>query len=202
MSRRMFHLTPLLMAHIYLFDTDGVMQDGLKWDIAPVATDGFWGGVPYKGLAAGTYYFNNGSTGVKGQMMYGKQTIEKDGETYRLYFDKNTGKAVTDAVVDGSYYGHNGDMVRAEDGNTNALVRVVTDGNGTPVEIRNGSSGVVTDKIAEGSLIIVTSNGKVKTSTGGYTKVDGDQYQVVRPANRTDGTTLWYVKTKAGAELH
>jgi len=180
---------------IYLFDTDGTMKDGRQiLEVGDAdADDGNWGGVPFKGLAAGTYYFNSGSTGVKGQMMYGKQTVEKDGETYHYYFDKNTGKAIENAVIDGCYYGADGDMVRADDGNPTAFAKTGS----ARVAIRKGSSGTVTEWIPAGSTVIVTSNGKIKTSTNGYTKVDGEQYKVVKPA---DGSG-WYLETKEGVKV-
>ena len=191
---------------IYLFDTDGTMKDGRQIlqtkDKAIDGADGTvdnrsdrtWGGVPFKELEAGTYYFNKGN-GVKGQMMYGKQTFEKDGETYHYYFDKKTGRAVTNAVVDGCYYGPDGDMVKADDGNPTAIVEV----RGGDVAIRKGSSGTVTEYIAGGSYVIVTSNGKLKTSTNGYTKVDGDQYKVTKTdAGKKDGVSIstWGVDRK------
>ena len=126
-------------------------------------------------------------------MMYGKQTVEKDGETYHYYFDKNTGKAIENAVIDGCYYGADGDMVRADDGNPTAFAKTGS----ARVAIRKGSSGTVTEWIPAGSTVIVTSNGKIKTSTNGYTKVDGEQYKVVKPA---DGSG-WYLETKEGVKV-
>lgn len=159
---------------IYLFDTDGAMKTGkqtLKYD----TSGDEWGGATSKELKAGTYYFNNGSTGVKGQMMTGKQAVTDDGETYHYYFDKNTGKALTNVVIDGYLYGSDGKRMDADNGNANEIVSI-----GSEVEIRKGSSNTVIDKIPADSEVIVTANGKVKTSESGYTKVDGEQYKVIK----------------------
>ena len=180
---------------VYLFDKKGAMKDGVV-DLTGVGEaqsgtpDGNWGGATCKKLDPGTYYFNNGSTGVKGQMMTGKQSVVDDGETYHYYFDKNTGAAVTNAVIDGYLYGKDGKRVDADNGNANEIVTIPED-----VEIRKGSSNTVTDTIPAGSEVIVTSNGKVKTSESGYTKVDGEQYKVIKSKDAP-----WKVITKEDYE--
>ena len=66
------------------------------------------GGAVSKAMTNGTYYFNEYSGSVNGQMVTGKTTVTKDGEDFYYYFDKTTGRAVTDVVKDGIIYGHDG----------------------------------------------------------------------------------------------
>ncbi len=173
---------------IYLFDEDGVMKD----DLQTLNADNFdksgddWGNISTRKLEYGTYYFTKAS-GIKGQMMYGKQKVEKDGEVDYYYFDKNTGRAIEKEVIDGSIYGDDGKMIKADDGNSNSIVEIDYE-----VTFRGKS-----DKIPAGSRIIVSSNGKVKTSTSGYTTVDGEKYRVYKPGKDASGEEqAWQVLTK------
>ena len=99
----------------YVFNTKGEMQDGLQTFTNDLPEDNK-GDASSKKLAAGTYYFNEGSGSVNGQMVTGKTTVVDDGETYYFYFDSKTGRAITDVVKDGVVYGHDSDRVDAETG--------------------------------------------------------------------------------------
>lgn len=87
----------------YTFDGNGIMEDGrvvLENDIP----GDYEGGAISKELKAGTYYFNENDGSVNGQMVTGKTTVTDDGETYYHYFDKTTGRAITDIVKDGGIW--------------------------------------------------------------------------------------------------
>ena len=100
-------------------------------------------------------------------MMTGKQTITDDGETFTYYFNKQTGAAECDKVVDGVLYGHDGKRIQAENGNAYDIVTLDYD-----VNFKNTI-------IPKDSQVIVSSTGKLRTTGSGYVKVDGVQYKVI-----------------------
>ena len=182
---------------VYVFDEDGVMQSGVEVitrdDNAEQLKDengnlrdeyglpkDYEGGAISRELKEGIYYFNDGDRSTKGQMMTGKQTITDDGETFTYYFNKQTGAAECDKVVDGVLYGHDGKRIQAENGNAYDIVTLDYD-----VDFKN-------TKIPKDSQVIVSSTGKLRTTGSGYVKVDGVQYKV-KPG--TNGS-LWTVEEK------
>ena len=196
---------------VYVFNSDGVMQSGVKeisfdennavqlkdndgnlrWEdeartkpLYGLPKDHL-GGAVSRELEAGIYYFNDSTESIKGQMMTGKQTITDDSETYTYYFDKQSGRARTDEVVDGVVYGHDGKRIEAQNGNAYDIVYV-----DYPITLRKGKTNQET--IAAGSNIIVSSTGKLRTSTNGHVKVDGVQYKVTKD----DVTGVWGVEEK------
>ena len=170
----------------YIFNSNGEMEDGLVilgndgngttgktnvYDANGDATFDNKGGAVSKAMADGVYYFNEGNGSVNGQMVTGKTTVTKDGEDYYYYFDKTTGRAVTDIVKDGVVYGHDGERIDAEDGNTNAIVTLDHD-----TYYNKKVNGTTCEYIKAGSRVIVSSTGKLRTS--GTVKVDGVKCQV------------------------
>ncbi len=132
-----------------------------------------YAGIEGRTLLNGLYYFNEASGSVQGQMQTGRTAITKDGETYYYYFSKDSkypGYAYTDAVQDGYLYGSDGKCVVAESGNSHmvyvlpATVRVMNKKN------KDGSQMFIT----EGSPVIVSRTGKIKTS--GTVTIDGVKY--------------------------
>ena len=164
---------------VYVFNAEGVMQSGVKEISADeengmILPDGSYGlpkdyegGAISRELKAGIYFFNNGDRSTKGQMMTGKQTITDDGETFTYYFNKQTGAAECDKVVDGVLYGHDGKRIQAENGNAYDIVTLDYD-----VNFKNTI-------IPKDSQVIVSSTGKLRTTGSGYVKVDGVQYKVI-----------------------
>ena len=164
----------------YIFDKDGTMQDGrvILTNLNNNGISDYKGGAVSKAMTNGTYYFNENSGSVNGQMVTGKTTVTKDGEDFYYYFDKTTGRAVTDVVKDGIIYGHDGERIDAEDGNTNAIVTL-----DYPVAYSKSEVDVVIDgKTVKGipastdHEIIVSATGKLRTS--GTVKVDGVRYKI------------------------
>ena len=126
--------------------------------------------------------------------MTGKQTVEEDGENYTYYFDKKTGAARTAEVVDGVIYGEDGRRIEAQNGNTYDIVELRYD-----VTLKKATGTTPATIIPEGSSIIVSSTGKLRTSTSGHVKVDGVQYKVKRQDGdngKTAGTWKWEVEEK------
>ena len=171
----------VIKSKTYIFNEKGEMQDGLvklgteknnnlvyKDDKLVGDTKG---GAISKPLADGVYYFNENSGSVNGQMVTGKTTVTKDGEDYYYYFEKTTGRAVTDIVKDGVVYGHDGERIDAEDGNSNAIVTLDHD-----TYYNKKVNGTTCEYIKAGSEVIVSSTGKLRTS--GTVKVDGVKCQV------------------------
>ena len=164
----------------YIFNADGTMEDG-RVILTKKNNNGvsdYKGGAVSKAMTNGTYYFNENSGSVNGQMVTGKTTVTKDGEDFYYYFDKTTGRAVTDVVKDGIIYGHDGERIDAEYGNTNAIVTL-----DYPVAYSKSEVDVVIDgKTVKGipagtnNEIIVSATGKLKTS--GTVKVDGVRYKI------------------------
>ena len=182
---------------VYVFDEDGVMQSGVEVitrdDNAEQLKDengnlrdeyglpkDYEGGAISRELKEGIYYFNDGDRSTKGQMMTGKQTITDDGETFTYYFNKQTGAAECDKVVDGVLYGHDGKRIQAENGNAYDIVTLDYD-----VNFKNTI-------IPKDSQVIVSSTGKLRTTGSGYVKVDGVQYKVKPGTN----DSLWAVEEK------
>ena len=182
----------VIKSKTYIFNEKGEMQDGLvklgtEKNNNLVYKDGKLvgdtkGGAISKPLADGVYYFNENSGSVNGQMVTGKTTVTKDGEDYYYYFEKTTGRAVTDIVKDGVVYGHDGERIDAEDGNSNAIVTLDHD-----TYYNKKVNGTTCEYIKAGSEVIVSSTGKLRTS--GTVKVDGVKCQVNASA---DGN--WTVK--------
>lgn len=87
----------------YIFNADGTMEDGrvILTNKNNNGVSDYKGGAVSKAMTNGTYYFNENSGSVNGQMVTGKTTVTKDGEDFYYYFDKATGRAVTDVVIDG-----------------------------------------------------------------------------------------------------
>ena len=87
----------------YIFNADGTMEDGrvILTNKNNNGVSDYKGGAVSKAMTNGTYYFNENSGSVNGQMVTGKTTVTKDGEDFYYYFDKTTGRAVTDVVIDG-----------------------------------------------------------------------------------------------------
>ena len=87
----------------YIFNADGTMEDGrvILTNTNNNGVSDYKGGAVSKAMTNGTYYFNENSGSVNGQMVTGKTTVTKDGEDFYYYFDKTTGRAVTDVVIDG-----------------------------------------------------------------------------------------------------
>ena len=165
----------VIKSKTYIFNPDGTMEDGrvvLENDIP----GDYEGGAISKELKAGTYYFNENDGSVNGQMVTGKTTVTDDGEIYYYYFDKTTGRAITDIVKDGVVYGHDGDRIDAEDGNSNVIAQLEYD-----TAYSKAKNGV----IPAGSRIIVSSSDKLRTS--GTVKVDGVKYVVTVDAE----TGVW-----------
>ena len=171
----------VIKSKTYIFNEKGEMQDGLvklgtEKNNNLVYKDGKLvgdtkGGAISKPLADGVYYFNENSGSVNGQMVTGKTTVTKDGEDYYYYFEKTTGRAVTDIVKDGVVYGHDGERIDAEDGNSNAIVTLDHD-----TYYNKKVNGTTCEYIKAGSEVIVSSTGKLRTS--GTVKVDGVKCQV------------------------
>ena len=164
----------------YIFNADGTMEDGrvILTNKNNNGVSDYKGGAVSKAMTNGTYYFNENSGSVNGQMVTGKTTVTKDGEDFYYYFDKATGRAVTDVVKDGIIYGHDGERIDAEYGNTNAIVTL-----DYPVAYSKSEVDVVIDgKTVKGipactnNEIIVSATGKLKTS--GTVKVDGVRYKI------------------------
>ena len=157
----------------YIFNADGTMEDGrvILTNKNNNGVSDYKGGAVSKAMTNGTYYFNENSGSVNGQMVTGKTTVTKDGEDYYYYFDKTTGRAVTDIVKDGVVYGHDGERIDAEDGNTNAIVTLDHD-----TYYNKKVNGTTCEYIKAGSRVIVSSTGKLRTS--GTVKVDGVKCQV------------------------
>ena len=84
----------------YIFNADGTMEDG-RVILGYNTPNDYKGGAVSKALTAGVYYFNESDGSSNGQMVTGKTTVTKDGEDFYYYFDKTTGRAVTDVVIDG-----------------------------------------------------------------------------------------------------
>ena len=87
----------------YIFNADGTMEDGrvILTNKNNNGVSDYKGGAVSKAMTNGTYYFNENSGSVNDQMVTGKTTVTKDGEDFYYYFDKTTGRAVTDVVIDG-----------------------------------------------------------------------------------------------------
>ena len=204
---------------VYVFDNSGVMQTGLKkiginvdgadadTSVYGLNADGTLasgagvktglpkdtlGGASSRELEPGIYFFNNGDRSVKGQMMTGKQTISIDNEDYTYYFNKQSGQAAINKVVDGAIYGSDGRRLEARDGNTYEIITLQADVL-LKEDKKNPANNVY---IAAGSDVIVSSTGKLRTSTSGHVKVDGIQYKVERNPKdngKTAGTWPWKV---------
>lgn len=155
------------------------------------------GGASSRVLAPGIYFFNNGDRSVRGQMMTGKQTVSIDNEDYTYYFNKQSGQAAINKVVDGAIYGPDGRRLEARDGNSYEIItlqeRVLLK------EIVNKDKTKAQVWIEAGSQVIVSSTGKLRTSTSGHVKVDGIQYKVHREDGdngKTPGEWSWSVEEK------
>ena len=187
----------------YLFNADGVMQDGLvdlryvkdvaedvgseKKQIAPIkknakgeVIDDYAGGSKAKAMEPGIYYFRKDGATTAGQMVTGKTAVTEDGDTNYYYFDsKQGGKALTNAIKDGIVYGKDGKRMDADDGNSNQIKYIEDD----LVDAKDNKTVLV----KEGSTIIVTSAGKIRTANT-TVKIEGDKYKVVKGENN-----LWSV---------
>ena len=181
-------------AAVYRLDADGkiVLNTPSRKDLSAADDNKGWGlpkdnlgGAISRELEPGIYFFNDGDRSVKGQMMTGKQTIDDDGESYTYYFDKQSGKARINEVVDGAVYGPDGKRIEAEDGNAYDIVHLNEE-----IVLRKGKANQ--EIIPAGSDIIVSSTGKLRTSTNGHVKVDGVQYKVTKDPD----TKVWGVEEK------
>lgn len=152
----------VIKSKTYLFNDEGQMKTGKV--VLDAKTPKSWKGIVAKELEKGTYFFTKTSGSTQGQMVTGKFAYDNDGDIEYYYFDKTTGKAVTDKVVDGVVYGHDGKRIQAEDGNSNALVTLDYD-----TAYKNGT-------IKANTTVIVSSTGKLRTS--GTVKVDGLYYDI------------------------
>ena len=143
----------------YVFDNTGIMLNGVYYlkDVYRV------GGSTGK-MDDGYYYFNKNDGSVKGQMVTGKTTVTYDGENYYYYFS-STGKAYTNAIVDGCLYGDNGVRIDSDEGN---MVYVVED----DIYDKAGKNILVN----AGEEVVVSASGKVKKS--GTVTIDGEKYTV------------------------
>ena len=150
----------------YLFNNEGEMLKGLQ-TIGEGGTPSSWKGITAKPLAEGKYFFTKTSGSTQGQMITGKFAYDNDGDIENYYFDKTTGRALTAEVKDGVVYGIDGIRIQAEDGNSNARVSVDYD-----IKYSKAEGGV----IKAGTVFIVSSNGKLRTS--GTVKVDGVYYDI------------------------
>ena len=162
----------------YIFNADGTMEDGrvILTNKNNNGVSDYKGGAVSKAMTNGTYYFNENSGSVNGQMVTGKTTVTKDGEDYYYYFDSKTGRAVTNVVKDGVVYGVDGERVDAEDGNSNAIVTLEADTEYSKAAFTKVVGGKTVHYIPAGSEVIVSSTGKLRTS--GTVKVDGVKYKV------------------------
>ena len=164
----------------YIFNADGTMEDGrvILTNKNNNGVSDYKGGAVSKAMTNGTYYFNENSGSVNGQMVTGKTTVTKDGEDFYYYFDKTTGRAVTDVVKDGIIYGHDGERIDAEYGNTNAIVTLDYPVAYSKSEVDVVINGKTVKGIPAGTNneIIVSATGKLKTS--GTVKVDGVRYKI------------------------
>ena len=186
----------------YLFDEKGIMKDGLvdlrytpddttvgsDTKVVPAEKkDGKWvgkvdeaGGAKSKALDPGIYYFRKDGATTAGQMVTGKTAVTEDGDTNYYYFDsKQGGKALTNAIKDGIVYGKDGKRMDADDGNSNQIKYIEDD----LVDAKDNKTVLV----KEGSTIIVTSAGKMRTANT-TVKIEGDKYKVVKGENN-----LWSV---------
>ena len=187
----------------YLFNADGVMQDGLvdlryvkdvaedvgseKKQIAPIkknakgeVIDDYAGGSKAKAMEPGIYYFRKDGATTAGQMVTGKTAVTEDGDTNYYYFDsKQGGKALTNAIKDGIVYGKDGKRMDVDDDNSNQIKYIEDD----LVDAKDNKTVLV----KEGSTIIVTSAGKMRTANT-TVKIEGDKYKVVKGENN-----LWSV---------
>ena len=164
----------------YIFNPDGTMEDG-RVTLTSKNNNGksdYAGGAISKKMENGVYYFNENNGSVNGQMVTGKTTVTKDGEDFYYYFDKTTGRAVTNVVKDGVVYGPDGDRIDAEDGNSNAIVKLdeAVVYNKSKVVIGQDADGKDIYGIPKDSEIIVSASGKLRTS--GTVKVDGVKWKV------------------------
>ena len=176
----------------YIFDGRGEMLSGIV-TIGETSDGKYyhintkWNGIKnLPDLSDGTYLFSKAaaSQGDDGRMLTGKQAYTDEDETYYYYFRKadekfdadrdgekelySKGSAITDAIKDGSLYGHDGKRVDASDGNSNDLVDI--------------EKWITVDDVkgwtwyAPGCTVIVSSTGKIKKS--GNVTIDGTVYKV------------------------
>ena len=131
-------------------------------------------------MEPGIYYFRKDGATTAGQMVTGKTAVTEDGDTNYYYFDsKQGGKALTNAIKDGIVYGKDGKRMDADDGNSNQIKYIEDD----LVDAKDNKTVLV----KEGSTIIVTSAGKMRTANT-TVKIEGDKYKVVKGENN-----LWSV---------
>jgi len=183
----------------YLFDDKGVMKDGLvdlrassDKHVPTEVKDGKTvgkvdeaGGAKSKALDPGIYYFRKDGATTAGQMVTGKTAVTDDGETNYYYFDsKRGGAALINTVKDGIVYGKDGKRMDADDGNSNQIKTVEDD-------LYDYKTGKVL--VPDGSEIIVTSAGKLRTN--GTVKSEGDKFEVKQGTKASDGTvtSVWQV---------
>ncbi len=98
-----------------------------------------------------------------------------DGFDYdRFYYTKYQGQAYWNEIADGTLYDWDGKRIQAEDGNSYTLVP------GYPYRYLKGSNvyelGSVVDATQSGLSLVVSNNGRVKTS--GIVKIDGETYEI------------------------
>ncbi len=169
----------------YAFDGNGEMLSGLvevdSTDSTKYQSQSGWNGQSSIVLADGIYLFSkeaHSSGGNDGRMLTGKQSYTNDdGDTYYYYFSKANGKtgdghvkgkAITNEVKDGCYYGEDGKRVEATDGNSYEPVVVTVKGGVTVDDYKPG--------IKQGKTVIVSNIGKIKKS--GNVTIDGTVYEV------------------------
>lgn len=147
----------------YLFGNDGVMMTGI-YDLTNVHRVG-----GNTGTLNGIYYFNKNSGSVNGQMETGKVTVNYDGENYYYYFEKSSGAAFTNAIVDSCLYGENGARVNADEGKEIYVTEFAA------VERKsNGKATGIT--VPAGSEVVVSTSGKLKKN--GTVTIDGQKWSV------------------------
>lgn len=152
----------------YLFDKYGGMLYGV-WYLDNVVSYG-----NNKKLKDGYYYFTDNYilSSLQGQMKKGKTVVEYEGESHTYYFDKKTGRAYTNMIVDGCLYKANGVRVEADNGNKKEIYYI--DSSDFTKEVSDKKDKSIS--LASGTGVVVSRTGKLKKN--GTVKVDGTRYRI------------------------
>lgn len=165
----------------YLFGNDGVMLSGVIKILNQDAVDDW----DYSGKGAtrdggssselkpGIYYFNKNDGSSKGQMATGKTTVNYDGENYYYYFNKSTGQAYTNAIVDGCLYDKYGVRLNADE--SKEAIPLADENFDSVITDKNGATLIDLDE-NPGATVVVSSSGKLKKS--GTVTIDGEKLTV------------------------
>lgn len=164
----------------YMFGNDGVMLTGVIKVESPTGKGAPRDGGSSGWLADGYYYFNKNDGSSKGQMETGKVSINYDGEVYYYNFEKGSGKAYTNAIVDGCLYDKNG--VRYDADESKEVLPLSSDH--FDADIRDNKKARLIDLSVWGDAeVVVSSSGKIKKS--GTVTIDGEKITVGGTVNGT-----------------